>query len=262
MTTPVTPPAPVFGEGPPVILLHAFPLDGRIWLDHAQTLSSRNQVIVPDLRGFGNAYSQLAGLTEIPIDLVADDIAALLAQRGIRKAALGGISRGGYVALAFARKYPERLAGLMLFDTRANPADPKETQTYSDLVPRLASEGISAAVDVMKTRLLGPETLAHNPALLTTVNAIIESQKPDAVAAAALGMIHRADARHTLAHIGVPVLAMAGIDDAAYENTKAIADAIPGAQFTAVPGAGHLSILEQPAFAAAGMRDFLSGLTG
>lgn len=262
MTAPVAPPALVFGEGRPVILLHAFPLDGRIWLDQARTLSDRNQVIVPDLRGFGSAYAQLGSLAEIPIDLVADDLAALLAERGIPRAVVGGISRGGYIALAFARKYPEQLAGLMLFDTRANSADTKETQTYSELVMRLATEGISAAVDAMRTRLLGPETLARNPGLLSTVNAIIQSQKPDAVAAAALGMIHRTDARQTLAHIGVPVLAMAGIDDAAYENTKAIAAGIPGARFIAVPGAGHLSILEQPEFAANAMRDFLAGLTG
>ena len=245
----------------PVVFLHAFPLDSRIWIEQAQALSDHYQAIVPDLRGFGSAYDQLAGLTEISIDLVADDVARLLDQRGIEIAVIGGISRGGYAALAFARKYPQRLRGLMLFDTRANPADNNEKQTYSDLRERLAKEGIEAAVDMMKTRLLGPTTLALNPALIAKINGIIRSQHVDAVSAAAIGMVNRSDARPTLPTIKVPTLAIAGVDDAAFENTRAIVDSVPGAQFVAVPDAGHLSILEQPALVTKAMRAFLDQLT-
>jgi pimeloyl-ACP methyl ester carboxylesterase len=261
MSMPVTPPALVFGEGPPVVLLHAFPLDGRIWLSHATALSTGYQVLVPDVRGFGKAYGQLAGLTELSIDGAADDLAQLLDERGIPQAVIGGISRGGYVALAFARKYPERTRALMLFDTRANPADEKERQTYADLAKRLADEGISAAVDVMKSRLFAPGTIAANPDLIDQANVIIASQQPDAVAAGAMGMVNRLDARPDLARIEVPVLAMAGVHDAAFENTRAIAEAIPGATFIAVPDAGHLCTLEQPDFVIAAMRRFLDSLS-
>jgi pimeloyl-ACP methyl ester carboxylesterase len=248
-------------QAPAIVLLHAFPLDRRIWNNQETALSGEFQVIVPDLRGFGTAYGQLAGLAEIPIDLIADDIAQLLDERRIKKAVIGGISRGGYAALAFARKYPERLQGLMLFDTRATPAEEKEIQTYSDLVKRLEVEGSSAAVDVMKTRLLGPETRAKNVALVQAIDEIILSQKPDAIIAGAIGMLNRPDARAGLSAIRVPTLAVAGVDDAAFASTRAIADASPEAEFAAVPHAGHLPILEQPDLVNATMRGFLARIS-
>jgi pimeloyl-ACP methyl ester carboxylesterase len=211
-------------------------------------------MITPDLRGFGTAYDQLGSLEEISIAMAADDVVELLNERGIQKAIIGGISRGGYIALAFAHKYPDRLQALLLFDTRANPADDKEKANWAETVDRIQREGISAAVDAMKTRLLGPTTLRDNPALIERVNAMIRAQKPDAVAAAAKGMANREDARPWLSGIAVPTLAMAGVDDVAFENTMAIAAGIPEAEFVAVPDAGHLPIVEQP--------DFVNGVIG
>src|SRR6266545_3515972 len=113
---PMAPPVTVYGEGTPVVLLHAFPLDSRMWLPQVEALGGY-QAIVPDLRGFGAAREAAVEVTSM--DLLADDIAELLDERELERAVLCGLSMGGYVALAFARRHPERLGGLVLCDTRA-----------------------------------------------------------------------------------------------------------------------------------------------
>ena len=97
----------------PVILLHAFPLDSRMWQQQVDALSGKFTVIAPDLCGFGTAYAELGGLQEIPIDLAAEGVVKLLDEKGFAKACIGGISRGGYIAMSLARRYPDRLAGLI-----------------------------------------------------------------------------------------------------------------------------------------------------
>ncbi len=260
MHAPVAPPAVILGEGPPVVLLHAFPLDGRMWMRQARALADRYQVIVPDLRGFGAAYGQLNGLDEIPVDLAADDIAQLLEERKIDQAVIGGISRGGIIAMAFARRHPGRLRALILLDARAVPADEKEKQTWAQMTLALRWTGTSFVPEAMKNRLFGPTALRDQPGLIEEVNAIILSQKPDGVAAAARGMANRPDAQPWLAAIDVPTLAIAGAEDTAFVNTKAIADAVPGAAFHAIPDAGHLTNMERPEAVTGLMRDFLDGL--
>src|SRR6266545_2824312 len=101
---PMAPPVTVYGEGTPVVLLHAFPLDSRMWLPQVEALGGY-QAIVPDLRGFGAAREAAVEVTSM--DLLADDIAELLDERELERAVLCGLSMGGYVALAFARRQPE-----------------------------------------------------------------------------------------------------------------------------------------------------------
>ena len=256
MTT--TLPATILGKGLPVVLLHAFAMDGRMWLEQADALSNEFQIVVPDQRGFGRARHLAEGLHEITIDQAADDIAQLLTELGIEKAVLGGISRGGYIGLAFARRHPERLLGLMLFDTRATPADEKEKQIYENMASRLTTESMSFVPEEMKPRIFGPTALAHRPDVIEEVNRVILDQDPLPVAAAARGMIARIDARAILPSLKFPVLAVAGIEDGAYEATKAIAHAVPNAKFVEIPGAGHFCNLERPDLVTKAMRSFLT----
>jgi pimeloyl-ACP methyl ester carboxylesterase len=254
MTLPTT----ILGSGLPVVFLHAFPVDGRMWLDQARALSDQFQVIVPDQRGFGKARHLADGLDEISIDQSADDIAQLLTELSIDKAVIAGISRGGYVSLAFARRHPERLLGLMLFDTRATPADEKERQNYEAMSSRLATEGMGFVPELMKPRIFGPTALAQRPDLIRQVEQMILDQDPQSVAAAARGMITRLDSRPILPSLTVPVLAVAGTEDGAYNDTKAIAEAIPNAKFIEIPQAGHFCNLERPELVTATIRKFLT----
>jgi pimeloyl-ACP methyl ester carboxylesterase len=108
------------GTGPGLVLLHAFPLDSSLWEHQAGALADRFRVIVPDLPGFGGSAVS-AGLT---VDSIADVVAELLDHLGVNeRVVVGGLSMGGYAALAFARLYPQRVRALVLADTKADPDD-------------------------------------------------------------------------------------------------------------------------------------------
>jgi pimeloyl-ACP methyl ester carboxylesterase len=221
-----------------LVLLHAFPLDSRLWKPQQAALGGKFQILAPNLPG-------------APIDVAADAVIQLLDRQAVPQAAIAGISRGGYIALSIARRYPERVSALILMDTRATPADEKEKQHWAQFLDRLGREGIAVVPEIMLPRLITQQHLAG------PITDMILSQDPESVAAAARGMADRPDARPSLKDIRVPTLAIAGMDDVAFESTQAIAAAIPGAAFLAVPGAGHLSNLEQPEFVSEAIRRFL-----
>ncbi|MCI0551523.1 MAG: alpha/beta hydrolase, partial [Anaerolineae bacterium] len=104
------------GKGTPLVLLHGFPLDSSIWNEVASLLEDSFELIIPDLRGFGESSTMEYPTT---MDDYASDIADMLDYFRIQKAAIAGHSMGGYVALAFARLYPERVSGLALVSSQA-----------------------------------------------------------------------------------------------------------------------------------------------
>jgi pimeloyl-ACP methyl ester carboxylesterase len=125
-----------------------------MWLDQREGLSARARVLTPDQRGFGG--SPLAD-GEPSLDACADDLADLLDALGLGRVVLGGLSMGGYVAMAFLRRHPERVEALLLADTkarrrpRAGPAnrlriadelerDPSSTVLLDDVLPALLGE--------------------------------------------------------------------------------------------------------------------------
>jgi pimeloyl-ACP methyl ester carboxylesterase len=246
------------GAGTPVVLLHAFPLDGRMWAPQVEALAGTYEVIVPDLRGFGAAKDQV--VEEAGMDLLADDVARLLDQRGLDRVVLGGLSMGGYVALAFARRHADRLGGLLLFDTKAT-ADTQEARADRlRMVERLLAEGNGFLPEVMLPRLLGETSRDQRPELVQRVTAMVAEQDPRAVAGAQVGMAARPDATDVLATIAVPTLVVTGAEDELFdpEVGRELASAIPGARFLLVEEAGHLSSLERPEVVNEALLDFLA----
>jgi pimeloyl-ACP methyl ester carboxylesterase len=238
-----------------LVLLHAYPLDSRFWKPQIDALANGFEILAPDLLGFGAAA---AGPDEIPIDLAADAVIRLLDQHHVEKAAIAGCSRGGYIALSIARRYPERVCSLILMDTRATPADPQEKQQWTQTIDRLNREGIGVLPEIMLPRLLSKHALENRPDLVARLTEIILSQQPAAAAAAARGMANRPDQTPALKDIQIPTIAIAGVHDAAFESTKAIAAAVPGAKFLEIPNAGHVCNLEQPELVNQAIRTFLS----
>src|SRR6187551_333276 len=110
------------GKGTPLVLIHGYPLDHSIWEKVAGLLENDFDLILPDLRGFGASTTIDTPYT---MEAIADDIAALLKNLGVKKAAIAGHSMGGYVALAFAKKYTAQVSGLALVSSQvlADPAD-------------------------------------------------------------------------------------------------------------------------------------------
>jgi pimeloyl-ACP methyl ester carboxylesterase len=254
------PPAATSGAGTPLVLLHAFPLDGRMWAPQVDALAGSYQVIVPDLRGFGAARDQ--AVPEAGMDLLADDVARLLDDRGLERVVLGGLSLGGYVALAFMRRHAGRVSGLVLLDTKATSDGDQAREDRLEMADRVLVEGNGFVAEAMLPKLLGQTSREHRPELVERVAALVREQPPEAIAGAQRGMAARPDATDVLAAIGVPTLVVTGEEDAVTgpEVGRDLAAAIPGARFLLVEEAGHLSNLEQPEVVNEALLDFLAPL--
>ncbi len=244
---------------PVVLLLHAFPLCREMWAAQ-RGLADRFRVVTPDLFGFGNSPVPADGWT---MDTMADALAGFLPGIGIEEpVVLGGLSMGGYVALAFARKYPDRLRGLVLADTKAE-ADTAEAKANRDKAIAFARQNTAAAVvEQMLPKLLGEFTRANRPQVVAEVRRIGSAQSVDGVVAALAALRDRPDATPGLAAIRVPTLVVVGAEDVLTPpgGARAMAAAIPNAQLEVIPTAGHLSNLECPAEFTTAVRRFLTSL--
>jgi pimeloyl-ACP methyl ester carboxylesterase len=248
------------GSGRPLVLLHAFPLSRAMWRPQVEGLHDVGRQIVPDLRGFGGTAAGEGN----SVELMADDLAALLdALRVAQPVVLGGLSMGGYVALAFARRHPARLRGLILADTRAEP-DTAEGRTNRDKMIAFARQ--HSALDVVNAilpKMVSAETQQQRPEVVAEVRRIASAQSTAGIIAALAALRDRSDATPALGSIRVPTLVMVGSEDEITPPAAAqtLVDGIPGAKLATVPGAGHLSNLERPDAFNEAVRPFLQTLT-
>lgn len=244
------------GTGIPLVLVHGFPLDRTIWSEQMTALAASARVIAPDLPGFGSSSPPAA--TAPSIDGYADGLRDLLDRLGIDRTVVGGVSMGGYVALAFARRHPERLRGLILVCTKSG-ADTPEGRVLrdkgADLVRR---EGTAAIAAQMLPKMLAPRA-APSPAL-AEIDRVMRRQPPDTVIAALAALRDRPDATPGLTAITVPTLVVCGIDDTIIPRSESalLASRIRGARLVSIPHAGHLAHLDAPETFDAAVREFLA----
>jgi 3-oxoadipate enol-lactonase len=248
------------GSGFPVVLLHAFPLSRAMWRPQREALADVCRLITPDLPGFGDS-PLLAGPPTA--DGMADAVAQTLDALGVTgPVILGGLSMGGYIAFAFARKYPDRLAGLILADTRAEPDDDAAKANRDKMIGLAATSPASAIIEQMLSKLLGSTTHAHRPELVEQVRRIGSAQRPAGIIAALQGLRNRPDSRPTLGEIRVPTLILVGREDVLTPPSMAesMAAGIAGSELVVLDEAGHLSSMEQPAAFNDAVRKFVGGL--
>ncbi len=233
------------GTGPPLVFLHAFPLNRSMWAGQETALSTQFRVITIDLRGHGESD---APLWHYSLEQAADDVRGLLDHRSIRQAILVGLSMGGYIALAFYRKHAERVKGLILADTRAQ-ADTEDGKRARFEMAQLAyKQGPSAIANLMIPKLLSPATIQTRPELVQRVRTMIEGTQVSGIAGDLMAMAERPDSIPLLQQIGCPTHIIVGELDVPTPPADArfMADRIPHARLAVIPGAGHLSNLEQP----------------
>ncbi len=235
------------GVGRPIIFLHAFPLNRSMWQSQITALlnEQRYRLVALDWRGFGESESNT---TITSMELLADDVAALMDALGMQQAILCGLSMGGYVAFAFLRKYPQRVSGLILADTKPG-ADTEEARANRAKVAQLAeAQGPGAVADLQLPNLISDYTHQYHLEVEARVRRMAEAATGSGIAAISRGMAQRADSNDLLPQITVPTLVIVGERDALIPPSVAqeYAEKIPGAQFAVIPYAGHLSNLEQP----------------
>ena len=225
------------GKGTPLVLLHGFPLDHHLWDDIAPLLEDRFDLILPDLRGFGESTTVDAPYS---MDDYAADIAGLLDQLSIQKAVIAGNSMGGYVALAFARLYPERVSGLALISSQvlADPPDRKEGRYKS--AADVAEKGIGGVVEAMTSKF------TSDARLQTIARSIMEKQKPGAYIGALKAMAERTDSTSLLSTFKFPVMVVHGEADALIPVARAheVKAALPDAYYVELKDTGHVPMLE------------------
>jgi pimeloyl-ACP methyl ester carboxylesterase len=237
----------VRGSGTPLVLLHGFPLDHTMWDAQLDPFAHRCQVIAPDQRGFGRTP---LGRQSLTIEALADDVAALLDAMHIRdRVVICGLSMGGYVALAFQRKYATRVRALILCDTRANADTPAGAADRIALIERVHATGSVAVVDTMLSKLVAAPACEQQPHVVERVRQMMLGTAPATMVAALRALATRPDATNHLPHITVPTLTLVGEHDVItpVEVMHAMADAIPNCQRAVIPGAGHMSPMERPA---------------
>ncbi len=237
----------VRGAGIPLLMVHGFPLDHTMWSAQWEPLASEAQLIVPDLRGFGQS-------SPIPADVwtmeqFADDLVRMLdALQITQPVAYCGLSMGGYVGWQFWLRHRTRLSRLIACDTRAASDSPEVVKARHYMADRALREGTPVALGDMLTKLVAPLTNASPSPLIQQIRKVMQTTSPETIAAAQRGMAQRADITDHLPRIDVPTLAICGEYDQITppDEMRAMAAQIQGAIYQEVPGAGHLSPAENP----------------
>ena len=236
------------GTGRPLILLHAFPLSADQWLPDLHRVPPGWRFIAPDLRGFrgsGPAFESL-GLDGITVDDYAADIIDLMDQLELERAAIAGVSMGGYVAFALLRHAMPRVDRLVLVSTRAS-ADSADGQTARDTMIEIARrEGASGIAREMVAKLLGETTRRERADLGDAVTELVKLNSADGLIAALQALRSRPDSTALLPSIKCPTTIIWGEEDTVIPRADADAmhAAIPGSRLVILPRTGHLANLE------------------
>ncbi len=244
------------GKKEVVLLLHAFPLHSGMWSRQVAALSTRYRVIAPDYPGLGKSEPR-----PVPsaMDALAQDVLGVLGNLGIDRAAVAGLSMGGYVAFELHRQRPGLFRGLVLCDTRAGADTPEGAQNRETFARNALEKGLSWVAEEMVPKLLKPQP---DPAAVAEVRRLVGEGTPAGVAAAQRGMALRPDSGPTLAKIACPTLVICGREDTLtpLAESEKMAAGVKGAKLATIPNAGHLPAIENGEAFTKALSDFLAAL--
>lgn len=242
-----------------LVFIHAFPLDGRMWMQQVLHFKDRYTVIIPDLRGFGKNNGNEEFIPSI--ETYSNDILQLLDQLNIEKAVLCGLSLGGYIALRCMQKFPQRISRLILADTKAENDDNTGLLSRMNTLDLLQQDGKKEEVlDALLPKLISKNAFSNSPSIVQDVRSMMKGQHPLAMAHATAAMAMRLNSTEALKKIDVPVLLIAGSNDQITppECAYRMQQQINNSTVVVIEHAGHLSNLEDPVAFNAALDDFLS----
>jgi pimeloyl-ACP methyl ester carboxylesterase len=239
----------------PLLLIHGFPLDGRIW-DKVTPGIRIKTLVIPDLPGHGKS-PQLPG--PVSIEDYAREMLKIMDFAKAERFAVAGHSMGGYIAFALLRLAPERISALALVSSRALPDNDEMKKTREATAQRAEKEGPGFLAATMPDRAVGS---SPPPGVVDTLRKIIREAKPKGVAADSRAMAARPDATPQLGQIKVPTLVFAGRGDKIVPaaESEAMAKAIPGAKLVWCENSGHVPMLEEPELVARELTELMKGL--
>lgn len=247
-------------HGPALMLIHGFPLSSEMWRPQLDALGGRLRIVAPDLPGFAGSEPASDPLA-VTMDYYADALAELLADLGIDSVALGGLSMGGYVALAFWRRHPEAVDALILADSRAEADGSEAIAKRSAQQDQIRTRGTEDLIPQLLEGLLGATTKDRRPEITKSVRHLMDHPAEGYIGALE-AMKTRPDSTTDLSGITVPALLAVGDQDnlTPVELTRYMHEHIAGSQMVVIPEAGHLSNMEAPEAFTAALAGFLDGL--
>jgi 3-oxoadipate enol-lactonase len=246
-------------NGLPVVLIHGFPFRSAMWQPQIDALSGRYRVVAADVRGHGRSD---AGDGQYTLEFFVDDLLALLDHLEIPSAVLVGLSMGGYIALRAAERNPDRVRALVLCDTRSE-ADSNEAKVKrSAHIRRVKKDGTGPFAEDFVKSVFSPEAFQNNPSAVEFIKEIIRNNPPAGICGTLLALASRTDATPSLPDIKVPTAVVVGEKDILTPPSlaRAMQEKIPEAELHIIPGAAHMSNLENPEEFNKVLLDFLSKL--
>ncbi|MGA7732730.1 MAG: alpha/beta hydrolase [Chloroflexia bacterium] len=246
------------GEGTPLVLVHGFPFDGSMWEKQLDGLGDELWVVAPDMPGMGES-DPLALDREANMDDYADAIADWAKSEGIENLVLAGHSMGGYIAFAFARKYPEMLEKLILIATRPGAdADAAREGRYKT-AGGVEEKGAVVAADAMFPKLFAPSTYEKDKETTENIRSLMLRQRKRGVIDSLHAMAGRPDSSPDMPRIKAPTLIISGLQDAIIPGSEAegMHNSITGSRHIAIENAGHLPMLEDARAFNKALREFL-----
>ena len=242
-----------------VIFLHGFPFDRTMWQAQMELLSGRCRVVAFDLRGHGDTQT---GEEEFSMALFARDLLCLMDALRIERAVLCGLSMGGYIALNAVENHPERFTALILSDTQCAADTPEAKAARLSAVNAVKTDGVETFADTLVGKLFAPQTCVQNPDVVAAVREMIVNTPARSLERSLLAMRERDETCSKLPEIKVPVLILVGEEDTVIpaEAASYMKEHITHAHLSVIPGAGHLSNLENPAAFNAELEKFIAAL--
>jgi pimeloyl-ACP methyl ester carboxylesterase len=244
------------GKGKTVILIHAFPFNALMWEQQLKELGKKFHVIAPDIPSFGSSQPTPPLLI---MEKAATFVSTLLDRLQVDKAAVGGLSMGGYISLAFAELYPEKIEKLILADTQAAADTPDKKEARKKTVQEIRETGSALFMERFIPSILGKTSLQDRPKVVEKVKQLVQMASPEAIVSALQGMAQRSARFHVLQRLNVPILIVVGEEDTLTPLSAARQMIRRGlhSQLQVIPKAGHLSNIENPGYFNQALLNFL-----
>ncbi len=234
--------------GTPVVFVHGFPFSLEMWRGQIDAVSAEGfRALAYDIRGHGMSD---VGDGQYTIESHVDDLFALLDHLKIGKAAIVGLSMGGYIALRAMEREQGRFSAAVLCDTKSE-ADNDEGKIRRAASARAVKiDGSTAYAAVYVKSMFTSETFSANPGIVERVQQVIAHTPPLSIAGTIIALAARTDTTGSLGAIAIPTMILVGEKDTVTPllSSQSMQSRIRGAELHIVPGAAHLSNLENPSF--------------
>jgi pimeloyl-ACP methyl ester carboxylesterase len=229
---------------PALLLVHGYPFDHTLWDAVVPRISPNTQVLTPDLRGFNG---QPPGPAEPSLDLMAGDLVRLLDSANVERAIVAGMSMGGYVALAFAERFPQRLAGLALISSQAAADSEEARANRRAMIEKVRRQGPGVAAQAAILKMFAPANSARSE-LIRYPEHGAQTAGVEGIAWALEAMARRPDRTEVLRKLKVPLLVVHGTEDqfVPTERARATAALSANSHYVEIDGVGHATPLEAP----------------